>query len=95
MKQFVTVIIEHPVHTSPLTLRIFPCVYSHQCVVSEYMFNLFQSVVKAASIAMSYRQTFHKDIFIDAMCWRRHGHNEMDNPRFTNPKMYHDIDSKT
>ncbi len=48
-----------------------------------------EMVVKAAALAVNYRQTFHQDIFIDMVCYRRHGHNEGDDPSFTQPKMYH------
>jgi 2-oxoglutarate dehydrogenase E1 component len=51
-----------------------------------------EAVVFAAEIAMEYRQTFKSDFFIDMVCYRRHGHNEGDNPRFTQPKMYEAID---
>ncbi len=51
-----------------------------------------EAVVFAAEIAMEYRQTFNSDFFIDMVCYRRHGHNEGDNPRFTQPKMYEAID---
>ncbi len=48
-----------------------------------------EMVVKAAALAVKYRQKFHQDIFIDMVCYRRHGHNEGDDPSFTQPKMYH------
>ncbi|XP_033106615.1 probable 2-oxoglutarate dehydrogenase E1 component DHKTD1, mitochondrial [Anneissia japonica] len=53
-----------------------------------------EEVVKAVRLAMSYRQTFGKDVFVDLMCFRRWGHNELDNPSFTNPSMYSVIDTK-
>jgi 2-oxoglutarate dehydrogenase E1 component len=52
-----------------------------------------EAVVFAAEIAMEYRQKFNSDFFIDMVCYRRHGHNEGDNPRFTQPKMYEAIDN--
>ncbi|HEV2833120.1 MAG TPA: thiamine pyrophosphate-dependent enzyme, partial [Hanamia sp.] len=42
-----------------------------------------EAVVKASQIAMRYRQEFNTDIFIDMVCYRRHGHNEGDDPKFT------------
>lgn len=47
-----------------------------------------EAVVKCVEIATRYRQQFHTDIFVDMVCYRRHGHNEGDDPRFTQPKMY-------
>ncbi len=47
-----------------------------------------EACVRVAQIAMSYRQRFKKDIVIDMWCYRRHGHNEGDEPMFTNPEMY-------
>lgn len=51
-----------------------------------------EAVVFVAEIAIQYRQKFNADFFIDMVCYRRHGHNEGDNPRFTQPKMYEEID---
>ena len=47
-----------------------------------------EAVVKVAEIAAQYRQEFNSDIFIDMLCYRRHGHNEGDEPKFTQPKLY-------
>lgn len=47
-----------------------------------------EAVVKVAQIAMLYRQEFNSDIFIDMVCYRRHGHNEGDDPKFTQPGLY-------
>lgn len=47
-----------------------------------------ESVVFAARIAAEYRQRFHNDIFVDMVCYRRHGHNESDEPKFTQPQLY-------
>ncbi len=47
-----------------------------------------EAVVKCVEIATRYRQKFHSDIFIDMVCYRRHGHNEGDDPKFTQPKLY-------
>jgi 2-oxoglutarate dehydrogenase E1 component len=47
-----------------------------------------EAVVKCAEIAARYRQDFNADIFIDMVCYRRHGHNEGDDPKFTQPTLY-------
>ncbi len=47
-----------------------------------------EAVVKASEIATRYRQKFNSDIFIDMVCYRRHGHNEGDEPKFTQPQLY-------
>lgn len=51
-----------------------------------------EAVVKVAEIATLYRQEFNSDIFIDMVCYRRHGHNEGDEPKFTQPQLYALID---
>ncbi len=47
-----------------------------------------EAVVKVSDIAMRYRQTFKKDAVIDLICYRRYGHNEGDEPLYTQPVMY-------
>ena len=47
-----------------------------------------EAVVHAARVATEFRQKFHKDVVIDIFCYRRFGHNEGDEPMFTNPIMY-------
>jgi 2-oxoglutarate dehydrogenase E1 component len=51
-----------------------------------------EAVVKCVEIATKYRQEFNADIFVDMVCYRRHGHNEGDDPKFTQPKLYSLID---
>lgn len=47
-----------------------------------------EAVVHTLEIAIDYRQKFHKDVFIDLLCYRKYGHNEGDEPRFTQPLLY-------
>jgi 2-oxoglutarate dehydrogenase E1 component len=47
-----------------------------------------EAVVHAMQIAAEYRQKFGKDVFIDLLCYRKYGHNEGDEPRFTQPLLY-------
>ncbi len=53
-----------------------------------------EAVVKAAQIATRYRQEFNSDIFVDMVCYRKHGHNEGDDPKFTQPGLYAIIDKQ-
>ena len=47
-----------------------------------------EAVVQVMNIALEYRQTFHRDVFIDLLGYRKYGHNEGDEPKFTQPKLY-------
>ncbi len=51
-----------------------------------------EAVVKCVEIATRYRQKFNTDIFIDMVCYRKHGHNEGDDPKYTQPQLYALID---
>jgi 2-oxoglutarate dehydrogenase E1 component len=50
-----------------------------------------EAAVQAARLAVGYRQAFGADVFIDFVCYRRHGHNELDDPTLTQPVLYEQI----
>lgn len=47
-----------------------------------------EALVFTVQLAMEFRQKFHRDVFIDVLCYRKYGHNEGDEPRFTQPLLY-------
>ncbi len=53
-----------------------------------------EACVRVARLAFEYRQKFNKDVVIDMICYRRHGHNEGDDPSYTLPEMYRRIDAR-
>jgi 2-oxoglutarate dehydrogenase E1 component len=53
-----------------------------------------EAVVHVFKLAAQYRQQFHKDVVVDLICYRKHGHNEVDQPMFTQPKMYTEISKR-
>ena len=53
-----------------------------------------EAVAQVVRLAVEYRQRFHRDVVIDLYCYRKYGHNEGDEPRFTQPVMYAAVDKK-
>jgi probable 2-oxoglutarate dehydrogenase E1 component DHKTD1 len=51
-------------------------------------------VIKAAKLAFEYQRKFRKEVFVDMNCYRQWGHNELDDPTFTNPALYGIIRSR-
>ena len=54
-----------------------------------------EAVVHVTDLALQFRQHFGCDVIVDIFCYRRHGHNEGDEPSFTHPKMYRLIRYRT
>jgi len=54
-----------------------------------------ESVAYAARLALAFQRRFHRDIMVDLIGYRKHGHNEVDEPSFTQPRMYQDIRSRS
>ena len=52
-----------------------------------------EDIIKACQMAAEYRQKFSNDVIIDIIGFRKNGHNELDQPRFTQPLMYKKIDA--
>jgi 2-oxoglutarate dehydrogenase E1 component len=83
--------------TAPHFSRSSPYPTDNALVVEAPIFHVNgddpEAVVHAAKVATEFRQKFHKDVVIDIFCYRRFGHNEGDEPMFTNPMMYKRIKS--
>ncbi|MBD3664018.1 2-oxoglutarate dehydrogenase E1 component [Sulfitobacter aestuariivivens] len=81
--------------TAPHFSRSSPYPTDNALVVEAPIFHVNgddpEAVVHAARVATEFRQKFHKDVVIDIFCYRRFGHNEGDEPMFTNPLMYKKI----
>jgi 2-oxoglutarate dehydrogenase E1 component len=81
--------------TAPHFSRSSPYPTDNALVVESPIFHVNgddpEAVVHAAKVATEFRQKFHKDVVIDLICYRRFGHNEGDEPMFTNPVMYKKI----
>jgi 2-oxoglutarate dehydrogenase E1 component len=81
--------------TSPAYARSSPYPSDVALMVQAPIFHVNgddpEAVVHVARIATEFRQLFHKDVVIDMFCYRRFGHNETDEPSFTQPLMYRAI----
>ncbi|MDF1802916.1 2-oxoglutarate dehydrogenase E1 component [Thalassovita sp.] len=81
--------------TAPHFSRSSPYPTDNALVVEAPIFHVNgddpEAVVHAAKVATEFRMKFHKDVVIDIFCYRRFGHNEGDEPMFTNPIMYKTI----
>lgn len=76
-----------PYCSDPLKMIDGPCIHINGDCIAD--------VIKASKLAVKYRQTFGKDIALDLVCFRRWGHNELDDPTITNPLMYKEIHSRS
>src|SRR6202012_550816 len=81
--------------TAPIYSRSSPYATDIALMVQAPIFHVNgddpEAVVHCARIATEFRQLFHKDVVLDMICYRRFGHNESDEPAFTQPQMYRAI----
>ncbi len=81
--------------TNPVNARTGPYCSDMGKIVQAPIFHVNgddpEAVVHVAQIATEFRQRFKRDVVIDMFCYRRHGHNEIDEPAFTQPRMYRKI----
>ncbi|KAJ5693107.1 hypothetical protein N7462_002530 [Penicillium macrosclerotiorum] len=84
--------------TNPESARSSPYVTDIAKSINAPIFHVnaddVEAVVFLCELAADYRAYFGKDCWVDMICYRKHGHNEMDQPFFTQPKMYEQIEKK-